>query len=345
MPLKEVSTPHYIKRTLITVDSRLRNPERSRSRSDYTFDGFEAIQNVIGIELVGWCIDSLYAPTYIGRYNSLVPQRWPGDEESSIVPGLHTADIMIQDPNNLNRTMVYTADAENIFGAPGGSVSYCWFLFIFSDSVVASIALAAIFTFVIANDPNFNVGNTQFQMNQDDLSVFTMWWYDSGTLDPFYSFMLFGSGPTYADQGSRALGFEPFVDTTIPPLFDTTPIAPNNLQYVVFGDYKANVQPCRYLDVHVAEFFEDFDPLARVFIDRFATPTYHRPCNEGSGMRLLSNPIRRLDRLSIHLTVEKYRVGRFLTPDHQLTFEVLSLAQEPKIPNWVDQKIALNKDS
>lgn len=344
MPLKEVSTPHYIKRTRIAVDSRERDLARSKSRSDYVFNVPEQIQNVIGIELVGWCFDTLYAPTYIGRYNTFAPQRFPGDEIASPIAGLHTADIMLQDPNNLNRTMVFTIDAENFLGIPGGSASFCWFLFESSTITVQVMALATTFTFLGLNDPNFNTGNTQLQFQTDDLSVFNMYWYDSATFEPFYSFFLFKSGPTASDQASRALGFEPFVDTSIPPLFDVTPNPPSNQQYVLFGDYKANAQPCRYLNVHVKEVTEDFDPLARVYIDRISDPEYKRPCNEGSNMRLLSNPVRRLDRLSIRLMVEDYRVGQLQTPDHQLTFDVLSLAQESSIPTWVKQKVVMNEN-
>ena len=348
MPLKEVETPYYLSRTRIFVDSNKRNKSRSKSQFNYTFDVGQQIQNVISIELTGWCFNSFFAPSFSGRYNTPFPTQ-DVDTVPSIVPGMHTFDTLVYDENTpAVESILIPGDLE--FLVPGiVPVSQCWQSFASRQALVDAIGvhLLTAFVFLFQNSTSsITPADTTLSLNLTDENKLEMYFYrTAGAMEPMPSFFMFRSGPTSDDNAGKPAGFNSTTDTSLSGLTETAGIG-SGFNYVVLSDYIVNVQPFRYLDVTVKETNEDFVPLARVYLNRTYEEDnihhYVRPCNEGMNARLLTNPVRRLDRLTILITLENdYRLSDAFASPHQLTFDVLSLAQVPIVPRWIEQRLFL----
>lgn len=337
MPLKEVSTPLYLKRTRIFVDSTEKNAERSRTAFDYTFDVAEAIQNVVSIELSEWNISSDLAVSATGRYNTALPNTG-NDTTRSIIPGASTFDIELENETNTEKLVIpcnleILSDDNALTG------------FIFNGEASLLTALDEAFASGLALNGNttFSAANTTGEFNVDSSGRLFFVAYRTGTLVPLRSRILFKTGPTSADQASDLMGFEPNVDTPRIASTSTTAGIGSGFNYVTVGSFYYNIQPYRYINVYVDEMQQNFEPVARIYLNRLETPENIRPFNKDHNARLLQEPIRRLDRLSIRLTYDNddKRIPEMLDTGHQLTFDVLSIAQETEIPEWVQQEIFL----
>jgi hypothetical protein len=296
------------------------------------------------MELVGWNVNSFFASTFIGRYNTNFPTQL-GDTQRSGIPGAHTYDILVQDENNID-SIIIPADLELL--VPGVvPISSCWVPFAtrLEVSVLVGLHILFAFTYLFAfTATTISATDTTLVVTVDSDGKLQIYFYrTAGPNEPMPCFLLFKTGPSADDNAGRAAGFVDNEDTVLPELTETVGFG-SGFNYVVTGDFLVNVMPFRYMDVNVREVEQDFTPLARIYLNRTVAddPVYVRPCNEGMNTRLLSNPIRRLDRLSIHLTLEdKYRMTPENNESHQLTFDVISLAQVPAVPKWISQRLLL----
>lgn len=345
MPLKRVDTPHYIKRTRLFVDSKFREESGSKNGTDYKFKIREEIQNVISMELIGWNIDSLISPTWTGRYNTPTPGSTT-DLVASRTPGAHTYDIFIEDEDSPPVTsLLFTVDMEFMGELPA---SFAWRSLTSASDVVDVFATYVAMSFIYvtqASDP-ISYANTNMSIETTSEGVFQMSVYRDAAYDaaepPMPSYFLFKSGPTADDNAGRALGFKDTEDTIKPALTTTAGIG-SGTNYVLESSYLINMQPFRYVDIRVKEVEADFSPLSRVYLNRVTkSPPYIRPWNEGFNARLLTSPIRVLKDLSIRLTLDNNtRISTTTVGSHQLTFDVLSLAQVPIVPDWLEQRLLL----
>lgn len=343
MPLKFVNTPHYIRRTRVFVDSAQRNTLRSRGPFDYTFDVDEEIQNVVAIELVGWNFNSLYASTFLGRYNTTAPTS-AGDIVRSVTPALHTFDILIEDENSVE-SIILQADMEQIVPT---LIPISQALYALNDRTdvrsITGLYFQFVFVFLFLNSGlTITPIDTTMRIEESSTGQLEMMFFrTAGPFEPMPSFFMFKSGPTADDNAGKSLGFIETTDTTLPALTTTTGIG-SGTNYVATSEFLINQQPLRYVDVTVKEVEEDFTPLARVYLNRITDVNeYIRPSNEGMNTRLLTNPVRRLDRLSINVTIgDNYRLSENIPQSHQLTFDVLSIAQIPSVPTWLSQRLLL----
>ena len=119
------------------------------------------------------------------------------------------------------------------------------------------------------------------------------------------------------------------------------------------ADYRINRHTYRYLDVETRETAE-YNPLARVYLteenpnraipnvstaSKFIQQNYINPFDIPHGCRILKSPIEDLRELQVTLKLK----GGINAPNItdigvDLTFEIYSLEQAPKVPHWVDQK-------
>ena len=95
----------------------------------------------------------------------------------------------------------------------------------------------------------------------------------------------------------------------------------------------------RYIDVFVGEFIEH-SPVARVFITN--DTDFKRNKWSVQAPRLLTDPIRRLDKLSVRLTLPGGRKPlRYIKGGIDLIFELLIVSNEATLPPWLIQTLAI----
>lgn len=139
----------------------------------------------------------------------------------------------------------------------------------------------------------------------------------------------FTSGPNTDQAANYAMGFEKqdYVDDG-----NLTLVSPN----------KTIMEPYRYIDINIDE-VKEFQPFARVFIT--TNPFYGITSNEINVARtrmISSEPIRRLQHLTIKITLE----GGVVPPvddslPHDLGITIFSVANEGEVPAWVNQTFVL----
>jgi hypothetical protein len=331
---------HYIKRTRVVVDADEREPSRSRSVAEYVFPLANPIENVLSIELVGWAVDNLQAPTWLGRYDTLLPGEGSDSTPArSAADAACTYDFRIEDGAD---AVEFTVDMEYPQSGPG---SWC------SSVVATPTALAALmnseanasFTALgVAYGP-INHTNTTLAIGLDAADRLTVVAYrTAGPNAPLVVRLLFGSGPTASSSGPVAAGFVPGQDTAVPALTSTLGVG-SGTNYLLTGDYRCNPQPHRYLDVYIGQAPEQ-TPHARLFFDHVAEEgLYQRPIDPGHRSRALVYPVRLLRELSVRLELpggaRPLSRGR---RGHTLVFDVLSRAQTPEgAPSWLSQVRAL----
>lgn len=342
MPLKSTSTPAYLKRTRVLVDSNDANASRTKGLFNYTFDVDTEFQNVVSIELVDWNFDNAWGPTFVGRYNTLYPDETLTDLARSTVPGACTFDIRIEnEATPPTSALEFTVNMEFV----SGGVSLCNAIYSTKANVVAAIntAVTTAFTALGTTFANINSTNTTLSLTLEDSG--RMMWTAFRTANPFEPMrvnLLFKSGPTAADQASRAIGFDFGVDAIAPSSTVSTPGIGSGTNFATIGTSQVNPQPFRYVDIEVQQ-VPEYSPLARVYLAREdEIYSFETARQTGRNARLLSDPIRRLDRLGIKLSMGgDYRITEGNLASHQLTFEILSLAQESDIPEWVAVRLAL----
>ena len=135
--------------------------------------------------------------------------------------------------------------------------------------------------------------------------------------------LLFDTGVNSENSSHVAMGFN---DVDVGPALTITSPNPTNLA------------PFRFIDVNVEEAAE-YRPLERIYMTN--NVYYGTTRNEPNVTRtrlLSSEPLRRLKRLRIRLTLE----GGVVPPvtsglSHDLAFTVFNLANEEVVPEWVNQ--------
>lgn len=337
MPLKSVETPKYLKRTRIFVDSKDKIADRSKGPFDYVVRVADPFQNVVGIELVEWNLHGFLSSTFLGRYNSRLPGQSSYDTVRSQIPGASTFDVELEDETG---TIFLTVDVN--MEEAIGDLSTCGMVLLNDAFFLPALEGAFNNRLAVVGNATFNTGNVTIDFSVADSGVLQLVAFRTGTNVPLRTRLLFKTGPGAADGAARALGFVEGVDTPRVLALSSTPGIGSGSNYTTLGTYFYNYQPWRYINVYVDEVKSNFEPLERIYIKRIRNPKYRQPCNKDHNLRLLSEPVRRLDQLSIRLTLDDdHRIADFLDTGHQLTFDVVTLAQETTIPHWVQQKITL----
>lgn len=179
----------------------------------------------------------------------------------------------------------------------------------------------------IQNDPDFGYGGANeaiFLSYLDPEEVTSVAVFGSGVTG--FRF-LFASGPNSDDSAFNAMGYNKS---------DTAFTLNEN------GPGRVNLQPFRYIDVNVKE-AQEFKPLKRIYTTN--NLYYGTVRNDPSITRtrlLSSQPILRLKKLNVSITLE----GGVVPPifqglDHEITFTIFSIANETFVPDWVRQVFVL----
>ena len=346
MPLQNVDTPYYVKRTRVFVDSAEKIPTESRTNFFYTVPIRGDIKDVISIELVDWNLSSLYAPTFIGKYQSLLPGNYYNTNLASAniaqhvnnrqtYPSQSKFDIRIQN-ETLTHEIILTVDMDE-FWLPQ---SLAGVQYETRTAMLNAIDAAIQFHFdeLGTADPIINTTNTSFTVQLDDSDHFQIYFYRTVGNNAMPCYFLFETGPSITDGAPKQLGFIPNVDTTLPPL---SPSGAVGNQYILTATNKLNLTPFRYIDIFVREIDETNEPVARVFFQTKGsnTPEYIQPFDKGLRSRLLTNSIDRLNKMTIKLELEGGREPSFYGEGtHQLTFDILTIVPKQENTKWIKQR-------
>lgn len=340
MPFRDArAAKKDIERTRVLVRSEDRE---SGSEHDYVFRLPRLFQNVIGIEVAGWNFDALSLPTFVANFDGIHPE--PGTDVTSQAASRNTAsmvDVLIEDEfDPPTATAAFTVDVSNVSG-----FSYCGLSFTSPDEleVVLQAAFEAGFGALGLSNPNVNASNTSIEVGVDELERLTFTAFRTASpYEPMKIYLLFGTGANRDNQMSRALGFEPYEDTTLPATLTFTPSVGSQNNYLLTAPYRANTRPFRYLELNIHE--SEFAPHERIYLDP-RIPVYGQDngivelvkaqkTNRAS-LRLFTNTLRRLERVGITLTLPQgLRVPLSARKDHVLELDIFSLSEQTDLPQW-----------
>lgn len=334
MPLKILPTDGYIKRHLVLVDSKNRVPERSKGPYDYSVDVPEEIQNVVGLEIVGWNFNSLISPTFVGRYDTFFANKDPS-QTPSVIPGIKTFELEIFNETS-TASVVLPVDLENLI-----SVSPLSFTNMRSkiahavqeslDGALGQYGNAAV------NNTNTTIFATITSVNSAPrLGIVA--YRSAAPNDPLPATIRFTD--TIEDAEDRAmlpLGFRRG-DVQVAE-YKTNPVIVLGPAYEILSPFEVNEMPLRYIDVFVRQTEGTYSPQDRINLVGDTDAATYAIGDKKPLMRILTDPIRRLERLDIRLQFPQgVRIPESLNINHQLSFEVLSLEQSTSVPSYVKQK-------
>ncbi len=150
-----------------------------------------------------------------------------------------------------------------------------------------------------------------------------------GVPDTVALYFLFTSGSNSADSAWQQLGYETQADVGGPDTINGTFLTyPMPTKYI-------NLHTFRYVNMEIPE-FPELRPHSRVYL----TPTedFRRVRQNNKGVRLIVNPPRKVERITVILTLPD---GRKPNPDSRdpfyLTIDFLSLSVETQTPGWLKQ--------
>lgn len=331
MPLKhfgEQLTP-YLRRDYIRVSAEDREEDESRSPFDYTVRLKEVIQDVVSIELVGYDFSSALAPTFLSNLQSRRP--FLQDE------GMHLFNLRIYHSNATDFVDI-VVDMQQ----PGDpDYDYSDVLVEFIGGSTSNRALEEAITQALTNQGNafVNIGNTTPHVRQRESGQLDIFFIRTGPT-PVNSVISFPS----AGSAARPLGF---ADDSVSyaSVTNTDYATGTGTNQVITSPQSVNQQPTRFIDVHLRE-TPELQPLARVYIERpYAITAQYDNARMPRMQRILTDSLRRLEKLTISLTTgDEKRVIPLTAPIfNSLVFEVVSLRPAGKCepPYWVKQAFVL----
>lgn len=319
---------YYLKQTLVPITNEDRIVTESSDNFTFTVNLDRAIPQVVSIELAYFSVPRLITPSFVGaadlyqiiRDGKIVLSNTVRNTETDVrltaIDGIETLEFTSSMDTAL--ILISFITLTGITVSEFLLLQYLYFDFVGKWSLKASATPGTTITptnyrlsFTGLTDPVL-----EFFLQHKASSVY-------GTVE-----LLYGTGPSRADQSSAVLGFKPNVDTT--------PTADRNSAR---ADYVINTRPYTYVDVNLEEAAE-LRPLARIFTVDESSDAYATQENPVRRPRLLANPVPLLDQLNVTL-----RLPGGLRPSYvcgigmDLVFSVLSLAEETRIPEWLKQTI------
>lgn len=326
MPLPTRVMDGYLRRVRLETDSLDRVAGRSRSVTQYSVDVPEHLQEVVGIELVNYNMPaSMTPPTFVGFANG-------ARSRASCTFDVHLAEGV--------DVLDFTVDMDAVPDGAGGFVSYADYALLDTATYLAAIddGIQATFT-ALGAVPGINSTNTTIEVgltvSLDRLVVQAF--RTAGPFEPVQMTMLFATGPTRGDQASYSMGFPADVDTPVPAL--SASAFGSGTNYVLTAQNLINLLPFRTINVHVPQTESDHTPTGVIYM---RTPGRTWPATFPRDVRLLSESVRRLEKLDIRLTFGDQEFPFVPGFDHSLSFVVTVLAQETDVPAWAkDETLVL----
>lgn len=326
MPLKDQPTQRpYIDRKRIYVSSHNANSNNDGSGrwniSDYVAGVNGHPSNVSSIELTGYIMPELYSPVF------------PFPEQEGVENGSRYLDILMVDPlgtypdYQFTAEMPYTRKITRI-NTPENTISYLVDIIEEAMGSTHPVFRESETTWSAVYDVEFTDGTYGgVSFTAETRAQFGV----SPAFTPEITF-LFGTGPNANNSPWYELGFEQGVDagpTTLPS--GNTPSYPSPSRLYNFWTF-------RYVNINLAE-IPEFNPHSRIFL----TPRNVWSNNNNKaidGVRLLTQPPRRLDTLNVLITLRNGTSIHPLANDPNcLTFDLLLSVPEIDVPSWIVQRL------
>jgi hypothetical protein len=316
MPLLDTDRPLYLRRERVFVDSHARDEARSRDEFTVSVPLPRAVENVQAIELVDYNVPRDIAPTFVASR--------PG------VPGNNLLDVQMERAGT-GHTLEFTVELDT----DTRYSSYEALVESVADQISDAMDAQGDAYFATSNDVVVKRADNVAEVTTGAEMGFVHIYIEHETAPEQLNLrFLFGSGPSRGKGPELVLGFDEGEDTLVvdagTDFFGTGPI-------VEMRAYKiAALTPFRYVDVFVEEARGALGystPLARIpLVDE----SYLRAGTRTDRPRLLSRPIRRLDRLSVSLRLQGDRLPSASTSHDgwDLVFDLLVLAKRPEVPGW-----------
>ena len=332
MAFLEFQSPHYIKRTRVFVNSAEAVEDESIDNYRFSFPLDEELTDVIGIELVGYQFFRVITPTFLNDLDLFKYLKFGTVQRTSELSNT-LYDIELTTPDGLNQ-LVFTGDMSQavvFFITFPLSGRYVGNGFSQQTELLTFFNVFDVYArYALANDPVLN--DTDFPLAPIRNAHRQVEWIltDAGTSEMGTVRFLFGTGPNKLSQASIPLGYLSDLDT-IPEADTKGALAP----------FRPNPSPWRHLNLFLKE-AEDLQPVARIYPGDDKFPGNSRPYKFPSQTRILKKPVRSMRRMRMELKLDNGRTPAFLGDKGiDFTFDVLSLSQTQKVPEWMRQKFTL----
>lgn len=344
MSFIHVPGPHYVKRSLVFVNSFDRVKQESSSGFEFTWALEEELQQVFSIELVQYSIPHSTAPTWIGKLDYSQVFRDNGVVVLNSTPTNTLTDILITTEDGLSSAILKSDSDQNV------AYGYIFFLFFHTKTSISGFRPAQISVqrnllerdiegrFILLDHPVINESNYEVKwvyLNDLDEAndITTMVVENKGTPGSYATVeYLYATGTSKHNQTSRVWGF--------PPGVNSTPTAsPEN---GARPSFPPTFTQFRYINVNLEE-APEFSPLARIYTtNNDEEDNYVNPCDIPRKTRIMKTPIRNMKRMRISLNAENGMQFMGLSDiGVLLVFEILSIQQVPKVPKWIVQRLSL----
>lgn len=312
MPLQKVPGPQYLHRERIFVDPYIDNlePSTNGKYDNIVVEIASHPDRVTAIELTNYCFSQQYAPGFVHPVDDIPGSNWLDIRMVDHPAEAHTLEFSVQLPS-----LRFASNQELIDYLPG-----------YLDEQMDDQGDAF---FDTALGVSFSVLQSQEFLYTGNIGAIVIVAQIGGVPDTIQLYWLFDSGSNSANAANVPLGFPSKVDVGGPQTINGTFIT-----YPMPTTYW-KMYPHRYVDTNLDK-VPEFKPHARIFL----TPTsdFRRTRENVSGVRLMVEPIRRLDFMRITLTLAQGAPTSIVSNrGYGLVYDMLLVSPEPVIPDWVQQ--------
>lgn len=321
MPLKDQPTDRqYIDRRRIQISGHSARSNNDGSKRWDIFNYSEDVDghpsNVSAIELTGFIVPQMYVPIF------------PFPEQLPSQPGSRYLDILMVDPTGTYADFTFSVEMPFLRRATP-EITYQLLVDMIEEAMNDATP----------SHPVFRLPTTQWSVEYDVEFAdgtyggvsFSARTAIATPFSPEITFR-FGSGPNADNSAWYELGFEQGVDAG--------PNTPPSGNAVIFPTPTRlyNFWPYRYINIDIDE-IPEFTPHSRVYLCK--SNEYAGNSHEAiDGVRLLTQPPRRLDTMTVHISLRNGATPHPLANDpHSFTFDLLLSVPEFGIPDWIRQSL------
>lgn len=344
----------YVDRVRVNVRSKDRDQTASKSAAEYVYYPRDVtLTDVLAVRLVEWSVDLARIGAWIGRNPTFPPLSFGSREGYPVREGRTNScyDLRVWDPDTGDSSSV-VVDMDN-WDEEGRTYT----------NVVARTPNDIILAFKEVLEGEFdrqtdggdalNGSTVAFFIGMGPTGVFEMTCRRKSGGAPLHCGFLFGTGVNRANSGPEVLGFnrdedvQSSTDVQISSFTETVGGEEVPVEgYVLTAPRPVNHLPFQWLEVAVAQVQDQIPVVGRIHLerpnDRFSharqqTADEDRRLFGGTG--LLERPLKRLDALSVKITLCPGGYDFPEVSEHEFAFEFLRVKRGQPRPTWMHQML------